>query len=154
MTTDIAIIPADNTAPSPNTPTGLAVREEIFVFGSNSAGIHGAGAAKYAFDFYGAPTGVLLNRVYEVSDNEVILDALNEFPQIGVCDFEMVWDATGHYRGFRVFSPAKGEIKYNAVIDIDVNATTAEIPDAWVTWEVPMVASNCSSSATAAVCGA
>lgn len=31
---------------------------DIFVFGSNKAGIHGAGAAKYAFDNHGAQWGV------------------------------------------------------------------------------------------------
>lgn len=30
----------------------------IFVFGSNKSGIHGAGAAKYAYDFLGAEWGV------------------------------------------------------------------------------------------------
>src|SRR6056297_1723105 len=30
----------------------------IFVFGSNKAGIHGAGAALYAKNFYGAVTGI------------------------------------------------------------------------------------------------
>lgn len=30
----------------------------IFVFGSNTHGIHGAGAAKHAFNFYGAAWGV------------------------------------------------------------------------------------------------
>jgi hypothetical protein len=32
--------------------------EEIFVFGSNEAGIHGAGAAKLAFDKFGAVWGI------------------------------------------------------------------------------------------------
>lgn len=31
---------------------------DIFVFGSNLAGIHGAGAAKYAFEHHGAVWGV------------------------------------------------------------------------------------------------
>lgn len=31
---------------------------EVFVFGSNLAGIHGAGAAKAALDYYGAEFGV------------------------------------------------------------------------------------------------
>lgn len=30
----------------------------IFVFGSNTAGVHGAGAAKYAHQFYGAGWGI------------------------------------------------------------------------------------------------
>lgn len=77
-----------------------------------------------AFEFIGAPTGIYLNRVYDVSTSEVILDAINEFPSIGVCDFAMVWDDTGHFRGMQIYSPAKGSIKYNAVIDIEVNATT------------------------------
>ena len=77
-----------------------------------------------AFAFYGAPTGVMLNRVYYIDTNQVLLDCLNEFPTIGACDFEMVWDASGHYRGFQVFGPAKGAIKWNDVIDISVNETT------------------------------
>lgn len=32
-------------------------KNEIFVFGSNERGIHGAGAAKAAFDYYGAIWG-------------------------------------------------------------------------------------------------
>jgi len=31
--------------------------DEIFVFGSNEAGIHGAGAAKFAYNFFGAQWG-------------------------------------------------------------------------------------------------
>jgi hypothetical protein len=32
--------------------------KEIFVFGSNLAGIHGAGSARYAFENYGAKFGI------------------------------------------------------------------------------------------------
>ena len=39
---------ADNTHPAPN---------QIFVFGSNLSGIHGAGAARAAYDHYGAIWG-------------------------------------------------------------------------------------------------
>lgn len=35
---------------------------EIFVFGSNLAGIHGAGAARYAFEHHGAQMGVGVGR--------------------------------------------------------------------------------------------
>lgn len=77
-----------------------------------------------AFDFYGAATGVYLNRIYYSDTNQVILDAINEFPSIGVCDFCMTWDETGHYRGLQIYSPAKGMVKYNVVIDPSVNETT------------------------------
>lgn len=35
----------------------MPYKREIFVFGSNLAGIHGAGSAKYALDYYGATFG-------------------------------------------------------------------------------------------------
>lgn len=38
---------------------------EIFVFGSNLSGIHGAGAARAAMDFYGAEYGVGVGRTGE-----------------------------------------------------------------------------------------
>lgn len=42
------------------TPNNISHLEnnEIFVFGSNEAGIHGAGAAKLAFDRFGAVWGI------------------------------------------------------------------------------------------------
>lgn len=46
----------DGTAPCP-------YNGEIFVFGSNLDGIHGAGAAKYAFHFHGAIRGIGSGRV-------------------------------------------------------------------------------------------
>lgn len=42
---------------TPENITGLALNE-IFVFGSNLAGIHGAGAARLAFDRFGAIWGI------------------------------------------------------------------------------------------------
>ena len=42
---------------TPENITGLA-HNEIFVFGSNLAGIHGAGAARLAFDRFGAVWGI------------------------------------------------------------------------------------------------
>ena len=42
---------------TPENITGLAPNE-IFVFGSNLAGIHGAGAARLAFDRFGAVWGI------------------------------------------------------------------------------------------------
>jgi hypothetical protein len=72
----------------------------------------------------GPLTGTNLIRVYQFSDNSGILDALNEFPTIGVCDFEVTWDATGHFRQFQVFPPAKGLIKYNYALEIDLGAIT------------------------------
>lgn len=72
----------------------------------------------------GANTGVVLQRNYQFSDNGGILDALNEFPTIGACDFEVTYDETGHFRGFQVFSPAKGSVKYNAAIEMDLGQVT------------------------------
>jgi hypothetical protein len=50
--TDIVLSVIDPTIGDPG--TGLSIREEIFVFGSNEAGIHGAGAALTAHDHFGA----------------------------------------------------------------------------------------------------
>lgn len=77
-----------------------------------------------AMPFAGPATGTVLERVYQFSDNSGILDALNEFPTIGVCDFEVTWDVTGHFRQFQIFPPAKGEVKYNYPITIDIPSTT------------------------------
>lgn len=82
------------------------------------------GNSDLAYQIYGANTGKQLNRVYWTAQSEVFLDALNEFPSIGICDFEMVWDAQGHARGLEVFSPAKGSIKYNYPLNVDVQTTT------------------------------
>lgn len=46
-----------------------AAENQIFVFGSNLSGIHGAGAAKAAYDYYGAPRGAgygLMGRAYAI----------------------------------------------------------------------------------------
>jgi hypothetical protein len=83
------------------------------------------GKSDLAYSYWAAPTGVMLNRVYDVSQSEVILDALNEFPTGAICDFEMAWDDTGHFRGLVLYAPSKGVVKYNAVIDVTVNTTTA-----------------------------
>ena len=66
----------------------------------------------------GGDTGVVLQRHYQLADNAGVLDSLNEFPSIAVCDHEVVYDATGHFRGLQVFSPAKGAVKYNVPIDL------------------------------------
>ncbi len=42
---------------TPEQITELAPRE-VFVFGSNTAGIHGGGAARFAFEHFGAEWGV------------------------------------------------------------------------------------------------
>lgn len=70
------------------------------------------------------PSGVQLVRIYQFSDNAGILDALNEFPTIGVLDFEVTWDAKGHTRELTTFAPAKGSIKYNYPLEIDLGTVT------------------------------
>jgi hypothetical protein len=40
------------------------------------------------------------------------------------CDFEVTWDVTGHFRYFQIFPPAKGLIKYNCVLEIDLGQIT------------------------------
>lgn len=54
------VINMDNTRITPERIVGLK-DNEIFVFGSNLSGIHGAGAAKFALNFgarYGTPNGI------------------------------------------------------------------------------------------------
>ena len=84
-----------------------------------------AGKSPMAIGVIGGLTGVNLIRNYQAADNAGILDSLNEFPTIGACDFEIVWDPTGHYRWFEVFSPGKGAVKYNYPLTIDGGAVTA-----------------------------
>lgn len=60
--------------------------QDIFVFGSNLAGIHGAGAAKVARDHFGAPFGAgcgLMGRSYAIptKDKHVETMELNEIYQ-------------------------------------------------------------------------
>lgn len=53
---------------------------QIFVFGSNLAGRHGAGAAKYASEYYGAKRGVgsgRMGRSYAIPTKGLNLDTLN-----------------------------------------------------------------------------
>lgn len=73
------------------------------------------------------PIGVDLVRVYQFSDNSGILDALNEFPTIAVCDFEIMFDATGHFRQFTTFAPSKGSIKYNFPVEITLKTNTTDL---------------------------
>ncbi len=77
-----------------------------------------------AIPFAGPLTGKTLVRDYQFFDNGGILDALNEFPTIGVCDFECVWDESGHFRQFVIYPPAKGSVKYNFPIEVDLGSIT------------------------------
>lgn len=74
--------------------------------------------------FGGANTGTVMQRVYALSDNGSIMDALNEFPSIGICDFEVIWDPSGHWRSFIVWPGAKGQINYNAPLALDMGNVT------------------------------
>jgi hypothetical protein len=54
-------------------------RKDIFVFGSNLAGIHGAGAAKVARDQFGAPFGAgfgLMGKAFAVPTKNEAVDTL------------------------------------------------------------------------------
>ena len=82
------------------------------------------GKSDHAMPFVGPPTGKNLVRIYQFFDNAPMLDALNEYPTIGVCDFEVTWDATGHYRQFQIFPPAKGSYKFNYPIILGEGDTT------------------------------
>jgi hypothetical protein len=82
------------------------------------------GKSDLAIPFAGPATGHSLIRAYQLSDNAGVLDALNEFPTIAICDFEVTWDATGHFRQLQIFPPAKGSIKYNFPLEIDLGAIT------------------------------
>ena len=66
-----------------------------------------------------------LVRQYLLSDNGVILDALNEFPTIGACDFEVTWGADGKSRTVQLFAPAKGSVKYNYPLELAAGNFTA-----------------------------
>lgn len=73
----------------------------------------------------GGLTGTVLQRAYQFSDNQGILDALQEFPSIGVADYEFQWDATGHQRWLHLYSnPGKGSTKYNYPVEIDLGDVT------------------------------
>jgi hypothetical protein len=53
---------------------------EVFVFGSNLAGIHGAGAAKVAREQYGAPYGAgmgLMGQSYAIPTKDQYVETLN-----------------------------------------------------------------------------
>jgi hypothetical protein len=86
------------------------------------------GKSDLAMPVTGPLTGTSLIRIYQFSDNSGILDALNEFPTIGVCDFEVIWDRTGHFRSFAIgggsSAPIKGSIKYNYALEIDLGQIT------------------------------
>ncbi len=77
------------------------------------------GKSPHYIPFQGDATGVILQRFYQFADNANLLDALNEFPTIGVADFDIQWDAAGQFRWFQLYSPAKGSILLNQVIEID-----------------------------------
>ena len=58
--------------------------DDIFVFGSNLAGIHGAGAAKIARDHFGAPFGAgygLMGRAYAIPTKDKHVETI-ELPKI------------------------------------------------------------------------
>lgn len=74
----------------------------------------------------GPTTGVILERFYQLATNAEILDALNEFPSLSACDFEVTWDATGHSRTLQIFAPSKGSVKWNYPIEILGNVTDLE----------------------------
>ena len=63
----------------------------IFVFGSNLAGVHGAGAAKYAREVYGAEMGVGVGRTGDAyaipTKDENIKNVSKEFIEPHIDDF-------------------------------------------------------------------
>ena len=53
---------------------------QIFVFGSNESGIHGAGAAKAAMDYYGAEWGIavgMCGKSYAIPTKNKVIDTLD-----------------------------------------------------------------------------
>jgi len=115
----------ENVSSPPASPPATAwdvadIMEAVFAAAQSSQW----GQSDLNYFFWAAPTGVLQNVVYDVTQSEVILDALNVFPSTGVCDFEMIWDDTGHFRGMVVSTPSQGSVKYNNVLDVSVNTTT------------------------------
>jgi hypothetical protein len=104
-------------------PTGSDVQQiiaNIVEYAQEAA----SGKSPLAITFQGPVTGKSLIRIYQFSDNAGILDALNEFPTIGACDFEITWDRNGHQRAFTIYVPAKGHILYNEVLEIDLGTIT------------------------------
>lgn len=67
------------------------LHDEIFVFGSNLAGVHGAGAARCAMDEYGAVYGVGIGRTgqsYALPTKDIRIKTMyDEIIKIHVLDF-------------------------------------------------------------------
>lgn len=72
----------------------------------------------------GTPAPGILTRDYGSEVNSGVMQALAEFPTSGYLDYEVTWDATGHFRTFTVFNPSKGTIQYDFPIIMDAGHVT------------------------------
>jgi Big-like domain-containing protein len=65
-----------------------------------------------------APTGVILDRTYQHADHRNIGDALQEFADQGLCDFDITYDAGGRTRAFRSYAPRKGSLRGDLTLEL------------------------------------
>lgn len=93
--------------------------DEIFVFGSNEQGIHGAGAAKYAYKHKGAKWGVgvgLQGKSYAIPTRTIVRNTFVTLPLFKIKKYvdEFIDFANNHkWLIFRVTAIGTGYAKYN-----------------------------------------
>lgn len=117
----------------------LPLNGEIFVFGSNLAGIHGAGAAKVAREKFGAKIGVGIGQygnsyAIPTKDIEIITRSIDEI-LVDVLDFVIY---TRKYPGLKFWLTGIGcglaGYKYSEIAPMFkfCNPDKCNFPDAWM----------------------
>ena len=77
-------------------------------------------------------TGFAVDRTYDLAGQGVIIQAIEEFPVIGACDWSLDWDSTGHFRWLSILPPdpangyfaGKGVIQWNLPLLLDRSRVT------------------------------
>lgn len=75
------------------------------------------GKSPHNWTVWGGPTGVILERHYQFFDNGIIADAIYEYPSIGAIDWAETWTADGRNRGWSVYHPQQGKLRYDIAVD-------------------------------------
>lgn len=91
---------------------GIVAHAQDAAYGKSSLNIGTAAVGA------GAPT---TTRAYQHADHRNILDALEEFPQMGLLDFGVVLNPTGTTKTLTSYYPSKGSTKNDLVLELGRN---------------------------------
>jgi hypothetical protein len=101
-----------------NIINGLVNHAQSPSFGKSSLNITGS-----------APTtGALLDRTYQYVEHREILDALKEFPDLGICDIDVQYDSTTNNRWVTCWAPKRGTTLTDLVLEEGSRSGVRSVP--------------------------